>query len=185
MNQAIVITGGPGAGKTTLISELAQHGFAHLPEGGRAIIQSQVAIDGNALPWADRQAFAIWMLCWDLRSYDIARALTGPVMMDRGIGDVIGYLILCQLPVPDHYWRAAKTYRYFDTIFLAPFWPEIFAQDHERKQDLAEAKATAEIMDDMYRQLGYRVITLPRASVAERADFIRQHVPHPPRLSTR
>lgn len=179
MNHAIVFTGGPGAGKTSLIAELARRGYAHMPEAGRAIIQSQMAIGGDALPWSDRRLFAEWMLCWDLRSYQTACSMNRPVMMDRGLGDVIGYLTLCGLAVPDHFWRAAKEYRYYDTVFLAPFWPEIFTQDQERKQNLAEAKATAEVMEDIYLQLGYRVVTMPFASVTERADLIlRQLAPH-------
>ena len=43
----IVITGGPGAGKTTLINLLREAGFATAPEAGRAIIQDQSAIGGS------------------------------------------------------------------------------------------------------------------------------------------
>jgi len=32
-----VVTGGPGAGKTSLITELARRGFHTIPESGRAI----------------------------------------------------------------------------------------------------------------------------------------------------
>jgi predicted ATPase len=45
-----IITGGPGAGKTTLIDALAAEGIRHMPEAGRAIIRDQVAIGGTALP---------------------------------------------------------------------------------------------------------------------------------------
>ncbi|TIV93045.1 MAG: ATPase, partial [Mesorhizobium sp.] len=48
-----VVTGGPGSGKTSLIEALALKGIQHMPEAGRAIIQDQVRIKGNALPWAD------------------------------------------------------------------------------------------------------------------------------------
>lgn len=43
----IVITGGPGSGKTTLIEALARAGFQTMPEAGRAIIQDQARIGGR------------------------------------------------------------------------------------------------------------------------------------------
>ena len=60
----IVVTGGPGSGKTTLVEALRAQGLAAMPEAGRAIIQDQVAIGGTALPWADRLAFSELMLGW-------------------------------------------------------------------------------------------------------------------------
>ncbi len=51
----IVLTGGPGSGKSTLIEVLHRRGYPHSQEAGRAIIQEQVSIGGNALPWGDRR----------------------------------------------------------------------------------------------------------------------------------
>ena len=78
-----VITGGPGLGKTSLIDALAAEGGCHMPEAGRAIIQDQVDIGGTALPWDDREAFAMLMLAWGTRSYREAVRAPGP-MIDSG-----------------------------------------------------------------------------------------------------
>ena len=171
-----VITGGPGSGKTSLIDVLAAEGFRHMPEAGRAIIQDQVDIDGSALPWKDREAFAALMLTWEMRSYREALAGPGPVIFDRGIPDVIGYLRLCGLPVPPSVVRAADQRRYARKVFIAPHWPGIFVQDAERKQNLAEAEATYQAMVEAYTGLGYELVPLPLASVLERARFVRTHI---------
>lgn len=172
-NRFVVITGGPGSGKSTLIEALATQGFNHMPEGGRAIIRDQVAISGTALPWSDRLAFAELMLSWDLRSYRAAQELSGPVIFDRGIPDVMGYLRLIGLRVPSHVARAAKTFRYHRRVLVAPPWPEIFTQDTERKQTLQEAEATCEAVTAVYVELGYELLHLPRASVVDRVKFVR------------
>jgi predicted ATPase len=117
-----------------------------MPEAGRPIIQDQVAIGGEALPWAERQAFAELMLSWEMRSYRVALKAKGPVIFDRGVPDVLGYLRLSNLPVPPHVERAAHMFRYHRRVFIAPPWPEIFGQDNERKQSFEEAQATYDVM---------------------------------------
>lgn len=100
-----VVTGGPGAGKTSLITELARRGFHTIPESGRVIIRDEIASGGDALPWADRMAYAERMLEHDLRAYSAAQSLSGPVIFDRGIPDI-------GLPDPMQPPRAAPRRRY-------------------------------------------------------------------------
>lgn len=167
-----VVTGGPGSGKSSLIKAMAKRGFRIMPEAGRAIIQNQVRIDGPALPWADRAVFAELMLGWEMRSYHEAVASDVPVLMDRGIPDVVGYLTLCNLPVPAHIEAAAEIYPYNKQVFLAPYWDAIFTQDTERKQDRQEAEATGIVMAETYIRLGYQIVELPLVGIEQRADFM-------------
>jgi predicted ATPase len=171
-----VITGGPGSGKSTLIEALAGMGLTTMPEAGRAIIQAQQAIGGNALPWADRAAFAEQMLSWELRSYGEALQKPGPVVFDRGVPDIAGYLSLCRLPVPPHVTKAVQLFRYHRRVFLAPHWPQIFTHDGERKQSPEEAEATCRAMVDAYSAAGYELIPLPLAPVGERVRFVNKFV---------
>ena len=171
-----VVTGGPGAGKTSLITELARRGFHTIPESGRAIIREEMQSGGDALPWADRMAYAERMLEQDLRAYSAAQALSGPVIFDRGFSDTLGYLTLCGLPVPTHVTAAAKAARYNARVFLAPYWDEIFTKDTERKQTRAEAEATCAVMRETYTALGYKTTELPRADIATRASFVCAHL---------
>ena len=177
MQRFIVISGGPGSGKSTLIDALESTGFARSVEAGRAIIQHQSKIGGNALPWADRALFAELMLSWEMRSYDLELERKGPVFFDRGVPDVIGYLTLCGLPVPEHMRRAASMIQYNRTVFLAPPWEAIFGQDAERKQDFDEALRTFKVMEETYRGLGYEIALLPKSTVQERVNFIRKTLP--------
>ena len=147
-----------------------------MPEAGRAIIQDQVDIGGTALPWSDREAFATLMLAWEMRSYREAVSASGPIIFDRGIPDVIGYLRLCRLPVPASVLKAAELHRYASRVFIAPPWPAIFKQDTERKQTLAEAEATYHAMVEAYSSLRYELIMLPLTSVAERARFVGERI---------
>lgn len=133
-------------------------------------------VGGTCLPWADREGFAALMLAWEMRSYQAASALSVPVIFDRGIPDVIGYLRLCGLPVPNAAIRAAKLRRYAKCVFIAPTWPEIFTQDAERKQNLVEAHATYDAMAEVYSRLGYDLVPLHLVTVAERVQFIQSQI---------
>ncbi|WP_192245549.1 AAA family ATPase [Mesorhizobium silamurunense] len=166
-----VLTGGPGSGKTTLIEALKAMGFATAPEAGR-VIRDQMAIGGPALPWQDQALFAELMLSWELRSWRAAHAKPGPVFFDRGVPDVIGYLRLCSLPVPDRIKNAAAKFRYARRVFIAPPWPKIFTQDEERKQTLDEAERTFQSVAEAYAELGYNLVPLPLTSVEERVRFV-------------
>lgn len=83
---------------------------------------------GAVLPWAHRSAFAELMLGWELRSWPEASALSGITLFDRGVPDVVGYLTLSGLTVPQHVRNAAALFRYNRRVFIAPPWQAIFAQ---------------------------------------------------------
>jgi predicted ATPase len=167
-----VITGGPGSGKSALLEALRQAGYITSVEAGRGIIHDQVAIGGSALPWCDPVLFAEAMLCWEMRSYHMAQGESGPVFFDRGVPDVLGYLTLMGLPLPERVQRAADTFRYNRRAFIAPPWAEIFQQDHERRQDFDEAKRTHDAMVATYAALSYELVEIPRAPVETRVRFI-------------
>lgn len=167
-----VLTGGPGSGKTTLIEALRLAGFATSVEAGRGIIRDQCDIGGSALPWRDRALFAELMLSWEMRSYQVAREQTGPVFFDRGVPDTLGFLKLGGLPVPDYVNSATERFRYNRRVFIAPPWPDIFAQDEERKQTLDEAERTCHALAGVYTELGYELVTLPLAPVEARLRFV-------------
>ncbi|MFB8762822.1 AAA family ATPase [Nocardiopsis alba] len=172
MDHLVVVTGGPGSGKTTLIDHLAGLGYARTEEAGRAIIRDQRDIDGPGLAWRDDALFAELMLSWEIRSHREVAVLDGPVFCDRGVPDLIGYHLLQGRPVPEHVREAARLFRYHRRVLLAPPWPEIFSGDGERHQSPEEAERTFEAMREAYPSCGYEVVLLPRVSVAERARFV-------------
>jgi predicted ATPase len=174
-----VVTGGPGSGKTSLLEALRSRGYTCSTEAGRGIIQDQVSIAGQALPWADRSLFAELMLSWEMRNYRIAQATTGPVFFDRGVPDVLGYLRLIGVPAPDHFQNAAQKFRYNSTVFIAPPWSEIFGQDQERKQNFNEAIRTYDSLAATYEALNYKLVEIPRVPVEPRASFILSHLGTP------
>ena len=143
-----------------------------MPEAGRAIIRDQTRIGGAGWHGQDRRLFAELMLGREMRSWHEAQGIHGPVVFDRGIPDVIGYLQLYEGQAPAHVHQAAALFRYHPTVLFAPPWPEIFGQDAERGQDFEEAVATARAMEEAYDAAGYDLLPLPLATPGERVDFV-------------
>ena len=135
-----------------------------------------MATGGNALPWADRAAFAAAMLERDIAAHAAAGSAGGPLFFDRGLPDIAGYRALVGLPFCHATDAACRTRRYHRRVFIAPPWPEIYATDAERKQSPAEAERTYRSMAASYPAYGYELIELPRASVAERVAFVLAHL---------
>ena len=167
-----VLTGGPGAGKTTMIEALARAGFATTTEAGRAIIRGQLEVGGSATHQTNPALFAELMLAFDIQSYRQALCEAGPVFFDRGVTELAGYHGMMGLAAPAHFRTAAEKFRYSRRVFVAPPWPEIFANDSERKQSLGEAVRSHEAVVQTYAEFGYTIVPLPKASIEERLRFV-------------
>ena len=172
-----VITGGPGAGKTTAIAELARRGHVCVPEDARTVIQEQAAGRGSAVPWLAPRRFAELLMERSIATYhaEMAKRHRAPIYFDRGVGDAFTCADLIGYTLPDDLREQALRCRYSDPVFLAPWWPEIYMTDEERRQSREEAERTEHAIVKTYMELGYRIVRLPLVTVNERADFILRH----------
>ncbi|GAB3765041.1 AAA family ATPase [Spirosoma pomorum] len=175
-----LISGGPGAGKSTLLNALRAAGYACFDEVSRQLIQEQVAIGSQCLPWIDLGCFARMALQRMVEHYEHASIETDePIsFFDRGIPDIIAYLRVGGLPVDESWYRAARQYRYAPVVFMAPPWEAIYINDSERWQTFAEASALHQALVETYQTLEYTVLELPRVTVANRVTFVRNAVSH-------
>lgn len=174
MNHFFVLTGGPGTGKTSLIEVLKQHGFQTVPEDARRIIQEQVAMKGDGLPWANKMHYANLMFEAALNSYTLQKSNsnTEPVFFDRGHLDSICYMKMEQLPLSEQVLEQTRKYPYNKCVFILPPWKEIYITDAERKQSWEEVLFTHEQMKETYAEFSYTVIELPKTSLKNRLRFI-------------
>jgi predicted ATPase len=173
-----ILTGAPGAGKTTLLDALAAEGMRIGREAARGVIQVQKAIDGPALQWRDPARFAELMLDRDIQTYENLRPDPAPALCDRGIPDLVAYGRILGLSDTAHFARAAALYRYNVTVFFAPPWREIYADDAERIEGWEHAQRIYGPMRDAYAELGYRIVELPKAPVADRLSFVLDEIAH-------
>lgn len=171
MDSYILLTGAMGAGKSTLARALEARGLPVVQEPARQILAEQRRFGGAGVPETDPKLFVELMLSRALYFHGAHRATPGPVLFDRGVPDIIAYAELFGLDTAP-YRRAAQAYRYAQIAFLAPDWPEIYATDDERKMPYDEARAFGARLRDIYTELGYALVELPKAPVEARAAFV-------------
>jgi predicted ATPase len=168
----VVISGCSGAGKSSLLAELGRRGLQVFEEPGRQVVKEQLAIEGDALPWANVAQFVELTVSRSIHHMAIAARSDRLSFFDRGIIDQVGGLRHLQQPIPRHLLRAAERCRYRDRVFMVPPWPEIFRNDAERRHSFDEAAATYETLLQAYASFGYSAVIVPKADVGTRADFI-------------
>lgn len=165
-----VLTGAPGAGKTTLLDAAAAAGMATSPEVARRILK---APGGMELRATDPLGFAEAMAEAHAHEFECHARHPGPVLFDRGLPDVVGFLDVSGLAVPTAVDRVCRNLRYTGPILRAPAWAAIYAQDAERIQNWEQAVASDDAVTAAWKRYGYDVVDLPLAAVAERLEFLR------------
>src|SRR5262245_1422382 len=143
-NLRFVLTGGPGAGKTTILQALAARGFQYVPDSARAIIQQRK--EAGLSPRPTPAQFGTEMLQKDIAQYQGTSVLHEPVFFDRGVCDAVAFLYFHGSLSVAQVATYIKEYPYHEVVFLLPPWPEIYTQDTERDQSFAEASAVYEIV---------------------------------------
>jgi predicted ATPase len=167
-----LFTGGPGAGKTTVLNEMERLGYPVVAEVARAIIKRQNVIGGNATHNGDRIAYTDLMLNDSVNDFIRMVPVTNTVFFDRGIPDLYSYTHRFCGGVTPEVLKQVNQYRYNSLAFVFPPWQEIYCHDNERKQDFREAIDTYHAVKEGYKACGYQVIEVPEFSVQERVAFI-------------
>jgi len=174
MNQKLILTGGPGGGKTTLLDALAKRGYPAVPESARQIIKARLA--AGLPPRPSPAAFAREILHSDMGNYRSVATCKYSTFFDRGVLDA-----LFMLDAQDALSRAkvasyVQAFPYNPVVFLLPPWEDIYATDVERDQTVEESVEVFEGMKRWYAQWGYETLEVPRGTVVERVKFVLQRV---------
>ena len=169
----IIITGGPGAGKTTLINALADAGYPTFAESSRQLIEQQSQIEDGILPWVNLPGFA--ELCLGVMNKQKEQARQYPIaFLDRAIPDICGYLAQAKLDIDATYREASQGY-HSQVLFCRPE-ASIYVQDEVRPYPFEGALEIHHALIRVYEELGYEVVEVPFMSVAERVQFVESYL---------
>ena len=168
----VIVTGGPGAGKTTLVSHLAAAGYATVHDSARAIIAERLARGLSRRP--DPQEFAREILRRDIESYHLSADTGGWVFFDRGVIEGIAMVHETAPLPPSDLQNLLSAYTFHGTVFMLPPWEEIFTTDAERDQSFADSVHVYDRLVRWYRACGYVLHEVPCLPLEQRATHVLQ-----------
>lgn len=173
----IVLTGGPGTGKTSIIQLLETRNYTILPEISREIILRAQKDGIDQLFLEQPLLFSELLLEGRIEQYKVAEtAQTDYVFIDRGIPDVVAYMDYFKSDYPSIFREVCKQYTY-DSIFILPPWKGIYRQDNERYESFEQACEIHNYLMERYINSGYRPTLVPHGTLEERVSFILEHLP--------
>ncbi len=172
----IVIAGGPGTGKTTLINHLRALGFVCYDEISREVTL-QARKDGiEQLFLTEPLLFSEKLLEGRKQQFDKAgEEQQSVVFLDRGLPDVLAYMDYIGDAYPQYFVDTCKQNTYDYVFILAP-WQDIFVSDAERYENFEQAIEIHHHLLKTYTSFGYHLVDVPFGTLDERSRFILDYL---------
>ncbi len=166
-----VITGGPGAGKTTLILKLEEMGEVVVHESASDHIKLRQD-QGITEPWKEK-FFQTDILKLQLFRESRIPKKSKRVFIDRGIIDGLAYLDKRSNEYKSIY-KEAKKSKYTKVFFVESL--KNVEKTKIRRENKKEAEKLAKKFKEIYCSFGFEVIVIPAVSVGERVQLILNHL---------
>lgn len=172
----IVISGGPGSGKTTLINYLEKAGYPCLHEISRDVIIEAQKAGIEQLFLTNPMLFSEKLLEGRLKQFKEASDCDSPfIFFDRGLPDVTAYMDYIDSHYPENFSATCNKNRY-DMVFLLPPWKAIYLQDNERYESYEQAERVYQFLVDGYKKYDYKVVEVPTGTIEDRTSYMLEHL---------
>ena len=174
--EIIVIIGGPGTGKTTIIDGLVQNGYCCYPEISRQVTAQAQQQGIEQLFLENPLLFSELLLEGRKKQFlDAHQEPHNIVFLDRGIPDVLAYMHYIGDSYPSFFDVACKEHIY-SKIFILPPWEDIYVSDQERYENFEQAQLIHDHLVETYEKYGYELIEVPKDTVDKRILFILEQI---------
>jgi len=168
----IVITGGPGTGKTSIIKELINRGYDCLEEISRQVTLKAREDGIEQLFLTKPLLFSELLLKGREKQFiEAGNKENDFIFLDRGIPDVVAYMDYIGDDYPNVFVDSCKNNIYDHVFILAP-WQEIYVSDNERYENFDQAVEIHHHLVEAYSKYGYDLNDVPFDSIEKRTDFI-------------
>lgn len=168
----IVITGGPGTGKSSIIDELKRRGHLCFDEISRQVTLEARKKGVEQLFLTQPLLFSQMLLEGRVKQFmEAHKQQNTTVFLDRGLPDVLAYMDYFGSTYPEDFVHICQNNTY-DVVFILAPWQEIFQSDSVRYETFEQSQIIHEHLLKTYKNFNYQLIDIPFDTVEKRADFI-------------
>lgn len=172
-----ILTGAPGAGKTAIVRLLEVSGYAVVEEAATDVIALGQAL-GRAEPWQDPD-FIAQVIALQRQRQDTARAAhrDGAVFFDRSPACTLALACFLDAPAPRQLEREvgrALTEGGYEPLAFFVRNQGFVEPTAARRISFADSLAFERLHEQVYRDLGFRLVEVPPGPLPDRAALIRQ-----------
>ncbi len=172
MQQKIVLIGGPGTGKSSILNELISRGFDCMPEISREVTLKAQQKGIDQLFLTEPLLFSDLLLKGREKQFlDANKSKESFVFFDRGIPDVHAYLEFFNTDYPTYFIEKSRKHLY-TKVFMLPPWEDIYTSDNERYESFEQAIKIHHHLKKTYQQIGYKISIVPFGTIQERTNYI-------------
>ena len=167
----VVITGGPGSGKSTLINLLEQYGYFCFKEFSRSLIQKSK--NEGEENYFKSKPIEFSRIIWKKRIKQLVEASEIElkkdkpfVFFDRGIHDIIAYVDFIGQPYGQNEFKPENNT--YDIALLLPPWKEIYINDLHRSESFEEANGLYHQIKKTYKAFNIPILEIPIGTAKDR-----------------
>lgn len=135
----VIVTGGPGVGKTTMLRELGALGCTVVEESAREVIRERLG--RGQTPRPEPREFAAELMRRDRAKYQNTHGERSPVFFDRCLVESVAMAHEAGLLSGSQVAAASRDLKFWPLVFVLPPWREIYANDAEREHPFEHCQA--------------------------------------------
>jgi len=170
----ILITGGPGSGKTALINALENRNFNCEHEIVRNLTLEGKGNGIDQIFLKEPLIFSEKLLELRIDQFN-KKQISENTFYDRGVHDVLAYLNYIKVKYDDLLTKKAEKIKY-DKVFILPPWKDIYRQDEIRYESFNESVKIHDEIVKIYNFFKMKIIILKTGTIDQRIENILEFI---------